>query len=167
MQASRGEEQTIMENEQNKVANTDLKNELIILYIEYPETREPLAEAFDSITWGGEVLPGLVEALLSADKKAESNELYALILDTTPTYAPVLSAGLRQDFVGSATDYAHLLMYMLQETQVQNEIALAKIAYTKAVTGDERDALFREIAEKQSELAVIREKLAKVPKTTS
>ena len=147
-------------------ANTNLQNELIILYIDYPETRELLAKAFERISWNGEDLPALADALVAADQKSESSELYALALSAAPAYAPILSMGLRQDFIGSASDYAYLLMYMLREAQIQNEIALTRIAYTKASDGASRDALFKEIAEKQSELAVIREKLAKVPKTT-
>jgi len=150
----------------NANTNTKLQNELLVLYIEYPETRTLLSEAFARVKWSGEDLPKLAAALTSADHKAESSELYARALDAAPAYAPVLSTGLRQAFGGSAKDHAYLLMYMLRESQLLNEIAMAKIAFAKESSGASGDALFREIAEKQSELAVIREKLAKVPKTT-
>lgn len=148
-----------------KATATALQNELIILYIEYPEVRALLAKAFERITWKGEELPRLAEALLAAAIDAESEELYALALDVAPHSASLLSAGLQQDFLGSATDYAYLLMYMLRERQLENEIVLARIAYAHAPASEEGDTLFKEIAEKQSELATIRERLAKVPKT--
>jgi len=165
MQALPTIEQDEPKSSQGKAANIDLQNGLLILYIEHPETRKVLAEAFDRIVWDGEDLPKLAKALTSVDQKAESNELYALALDAAPACAPVLSAGLRQKFTGSATDHAFLLMYMLKESQLLNEIALAKIAYTQSATSAAGDVLFQEISEKQLELATIREKLAKVPKT--
>jgi len=166
MQALRSTEQDSQESSQGKASNTNLQNELLILYIEHPETRKILAEAFERIAWDGEDLPKLAKALISADQKAESSELYALALDAAPAYAPVLSAKQRQAFTGSTTHHAYLLMYMLKESQLLNEIALAKIAYAKQASGDLADKLFQEISAKQSELATIREKLAKVPKTT-
>ncbi|MCL2529773.1 MAG: DNA primase [Coriobacteriia bacterium] len=164
-QAEQVKDQSEQAKDQSSPSNTNLQNELLVLYIEYPETRELLAEAFERVTWDGEDLPKLAKALTAADKTAESSELYARALDAAPAYAPVLSTGLRQTLSGSARDHAFLLMYMLRESQLLNEIALAKIAYAKALDGNAGNTLFREIAEKQSELAVIREKLAKVPKT--
>jgi hypothetical protein len=56
-------------------------------------------------------------------------------------------------------------MYMLREKQLVNEIALAKIARAQAGTQEEAAARYKEIAEKQSELATVRERLAQIPKT--
>lgn len=146
-------------------SSIELQNELIILYLEYLEVRPLLARAFERISWESEELVALSQGLIAADKQAESSELYALALELVPTSVSVLSAGLQQSFLGEASDYAYLLMYMLRELQLQNEIALAKIVYTKASAGAEGDALFKEIAEKQSELATIRERLVEIPKT--
>ncbi len=145
-------------------ASTALQNDLIILYIEYAEVRALLAKAFDRIAWNSKELESLAQGLLVADQQAESDELYSLALSIAPSYATVLSAGLQRDFSGSVTDYARLLMYMLREEQLQNEIALAKIAYVNARTSLEKDDKFKEIAQKQSELATIRERLAEIPK---
>lgn len=142
-----------------------LQKDLVILYIEYPEVRELLAQAFERIMWDSDELTALSKSLIASDPKAESDELYALALRIAPVYASELSTGLQQDFTGSATDHARLLMYMLREQQLLNEIALAKIAYANAVTSEEGDARFREIGEKQSELATIRERLAEIPKS--
>lgn len=148
-----------------RASMADLQNDLLVLYIEYPEVRKLLAQAFASIPWSGEWLPLLARTLLASDIAAESEELYAALLDAAPAYAPVLAAGQKQDFSGSPKDYADLLLYMLRLEQIQNEIALAKIAYGKESAGARKDALFEEIANKQAQLAEIREKMAEVPKT--
>ncbi|MCL2806720.1 MAG: DNA primase [Coriobacteriia bacterium] len=149
----------------NKTAQIDYQNELFILFIEFPETRPLLRKAFERILWQGTELPALVNTLLAADEKAESTELYAKVLQTVPTYASTLSRGLQQNFMGTPIDYARLIMYMLREQQMQNEITLEKIAYAKADPGAAKDAHFENIAQKQSELVKIRERLAQVPKT--
>ncbi len=146
-------------------AETSLQNELLLLYIEYPEVRELLSQAFNKISWSSTELAQLAQGLGASERQAPSDELYALALSLVPSYAPVLSAGLQRSFAGSARDYAQLLMHMLREKQLLNEIALARIAYARANTQAEGAAHFKVIAEKQSELAQIRERLSQIPKT--
>jgi DNA primase len=143
-----------------------LENELILLFIEHAEVRSLLARAFERIAWSSEELASLAQGLSAADREQTSGELYALALQLAPSYAPMLSAGLRQEFSGEITDYARLLMYMLRETQLQDEITLAKIAYAKLAQSTEGEDTFKEIADKQLELATIRERLAEIPKMT-
>lgn len=148
-------------------ARSKLQKDLIVLYIEYPETRTLLVKAFERIAWDSEDLAALAQGLSKASEEAESEELYTLALELSPAYAPVLAQGLQQDFAGNVVDYARLLMYMLRELQLQNEIALVRIAYAQAETDEQRNTLFEDIAQKQTELATIRERLARIPKTMS
>jgi len=163
-------------NKGSALNNTDAKSqttsvglqcELIILFIEYPEVRAQIAEAFERIAWSSEELAQLAQSLGGAAKQQpEKEELYTLALSLAPAYTSVFSMGMTQGFSGSVSDYMYLLTCMLEEIKLQNEIALAKIAYNKAASNEEEDALFREIAQKQSQLATIRESLAEIPKTT-
>ncbi|MDR1087960.1 MAG: DNA primase [Coriobacteriales bacterium] len=149
-----------------QLTSAGIQNELILLFIEHAEVRDLLARAFERIAWSSPELTELARGLAAAERDLPSNELYALALQLAPSYASLLSAGPEQEFSGEIGDYARLLMYMLREIQLQEEITLAKIAYSKLAASAEGEATFKEIADKQLELATIRERLAEIPKMT-
>jgi DNA primase len=151
-----------------------LQADLITLYIEYPQLRERLASAFENMRWTGLNYRRLVGALLVADAGLSSSELYQTALAGAEGAGELLSAGLSGDFKGEAEDSAELALHMLAELQLQDDIAVAKIAYGRASRGElvgdgEREAktaeeLYKDIACMQAELAQLRERLAQIPK---
>jgi DNA primase len=117
-------------------ARSQLQAELLSLYIEHPLCRDFLARAFCDITWDNEGYRHMSAALSEADASLPSAEMYKIALASHANAAMLLSGGLSREYNGTPNDHANLVLYMLLELQLQNDIALAKIAYRKAVMSD-------------------------------
>ncbi|MDR1083194.1 MAG: DNA primase [Coriobacteriales bacterium] len=137
------------------------ERELIFLYIEHPEVRERLREAFGRITWGDSRHEAIAKILLDLDATEEADSLLAHLTARMPDVSEILSSVRLPEFAElPPTRVAGMLMFSIKEAQLKQSIHSenAQLRRLPANENTERDQLFQHIAELQQELTELRKK---------
>jgi DNA primase len=140
---------------------TSMERELLFLYIEQPEVRARLREAFERITWSDERHGNIATALLALDAEAKPDEMLSLIVARKPDSAELLSGARLAEFAGATPNrLAGMLMFAIKEGQlkaaIRNENAQLRLLGEGEDVREQRDALFRRVSALQQELANLR-----------
>jgi DNA primase len=137
------------------------ERELLFLYIEQPEIRERVGEAFRRITWGDNRHEAVATALLDFAVDEDPDVLLSRLIAHMPDASGILSGVRLPEFVGVPPNrMAGMLMFSIKEGQLKQEIRdeNARLRRLEEGKDTERDELFRHIAELQQELNGIRKK---------
>jgi DNA primase len=136
-----------------------LERELLLLYIEQPEVRERLREAFGRLPWSDERHGPIADALLGASPTEAPDALFSLLGARIPDVADVLSGARLSEFTGaSPSRTAGMLMFNIREGQLKRSILAENARLRQLDDGSERDALFQHIAEMQRDLTELRKR---------
>jgi DNA primase len=136
-----------------------LERELLLLYIEQPEVRERLREAFGRIVWSDARHGSIAEALLGSSPEDSPDALFSLLAVRIPDVADVLSGARLSEFTGaSPSRTAGMLMFNIREGQLKRSILAENARLRQLADGPERDALFQHIAEMQRDLTELRKR---------
>jgi DNA primase len=137
-----------------------LERELLLLYIEQPEVRERLHEAFARIEWQDATNGRLAAILLAADKAASASDLLSAVTAREPEASSVLSAARLSQFDGLPPHrLAGMLMYSLREGQLQRLIRTENAQLRQmSVTSPDYDERYQRIAALQQELSDLKKR---------
>jgi DNA primase len=159
-----GEQQLSFNTAQSAVDQViSFERELLFLYVEQPTVRERLREAFGRITWSDERHGVIADALLGLGAEEEPEAILSRLSARVPDAVDALSAARLQEFEGiPANRMAGMLMFNIKEGQLKQAIRsgnarLRRLGDTEAER-DERDELFRRVAEMQKELNELRKR---------
>ena len=140
---------------------TALESELLFLFIEQPDVRGRLTEAFGRIAWSVAEHEAVAKALLTLDVNDEPEVMLSKLAARMPDASGVLS-GVRLMGFGDMPPnrLAGMLMFNIREGQLKRAIRdkNARLRRLGQERTDEWDKLFNEIAELQVELSELRRK---------
>jgi DNA primase len=139
------------------------ERELLFLYVEEPEVRARLREAFGRITWSDERHKPIAAALLDFEATEAPDALLSRLTARVPDVADVLSGARLPEFVGvSPNRMAGMLMFNIKDGQLKRTIRSENARLRRLGEGEEtrveRDELFKQIAELQQELNELRKR---------
>lgn len=137
------------------------ERELLFLYIEQPEVRERLREAFGRLPWISDEHAAIAQALHALEVTVQSDELISRLIAHMPTAATVLSSARLQDFSDVPPNrLAGMLMFSIKEEQLKRAIRAenARLRLTQEGDSSVRDELFKRISQLQQELSDLRRK---------
>jgi DNA primase len=137
------------------------ERELLFLYIERPEVRVRVGEAFGRITWSDKRHEAIATALLNFAADEDPDVLLSRLIAHMPDASSILSGVRLPEFAGVPPErMAGMLMFNIKEGQLKQEIRDENARLRRLGEGSdaERDELFRHIAELQQELNGIRKK---------
>ncbi|MDR1422048.1 MAG: DNA primase [Coriobacteriales bacterium] len=136
------------------------ERELLLLYIEKPEVRERLREAFGRIEWLDEINSQISEVLLHAGAGESSSDLLSLITVRVPEASSALSATRLFEFGEmSPQRLAGMLMYSLREGQLTQQIRAGKASLRLMDTDKPGyDELYQQIVALQQELSELKKR---------
>jgi DNA primase len=139
------------------------ERELLFLYVEEPEVRDRLREAFGRITWSDERHKPIAAALLDFEITEAPDALLSRLTARVPDAADVLSGARLPEFMGvSPNRMAGMLMFNIKDGQLRRTIRSENARLRRLGEGEEtrveRDELFKQIAELQQELNELRKR---------
>jgi DNA primase len=131
------------------------ERELLFLYIEQPELRVRVGDAFRRITWNDRRHEVVAIALLDFTADEDPDVLLSRLIAHMPDVSGILSGVRLPEFTGVLPGrMADMLIFNIEEGQLKQEIRDENARLRRLGEGNdtERDELFRHIAELQQEL---------------
>ncbi|MCL1846534.1 MAG: DNA primase [Coriobacteriia bacterium] len=148
--------------EKIKDRTTALECELLFLFIEQPEVRERLVEAFGRISWSLSEHEAIAKILVALDTGDEPEVMLSRLTARMPDASSVLSGTRLAGFSGEPpTRLAGMLMFSIREGQLKQTIHNENTRLRRLdreQQSEQWDDLFRHIAELQQELSDLRRK---------
>ena len=139
-----------------------LEVELLFLFIEEPEVRERLSEAFERITWSSTLHEAIARALLTLDTEDEAEVMLSKLTARMPEASSVLSGTRLSGFSDVPPNrLAGMLMFNIREAQLKQAINDEKARLhrlDKERQQEQWDELFKQVAKLQQELNELRRK---------
>ena len=141
---------------------TALESELLFLFIEHPEVRERISEAFRRIVWSAPEHESVARVLLTLDAEDEPEAMLSKLIARMPSASGVLS-GTRLSGVRDIPPnrLAGMLMFSIREGQLKKTIRIEN-ARLRLLDKEQRpeqwDELFKHVANLQMELSDLRRK---------
>jgi DNA primase len=137
------------------------ERELLFLYIEHPEVRARIREAFGRIVWSDERHGAIASALLDFEADEEPDALLSRLIAHMPQAADLLAGVRLPEFAGTPPNrMAGMLMFSIREGQLKQAIRDKNARLRRLGEGEaeERDELFFQVAKLQQELSELRKK---------
>jgi DNA primase len=131
------------------------ERELLFLYIEQPELRARVGDAFRRVAWSDKRHEAVAVALLNFAADEGPDVLLSRLIAHMPSASGILSGARLPEFMGVPPKrMADMLIFNIEEGRLKQEIRDENARLRRLGEGSdaERDELFRHIAELQQEL---------------